>query len=244
MKIVYKLLQFTLLLMIFSSCSSKDWRSASRESANIATPAKEQKEDIFQIYYARAFAWRGYFGTHPWVAWKLKEDTAYTVAQVTSWNIRATGSAINVEKQLPDRKWYDNEPTLLFESTGGDARLIVAEVKKLIKQYPFKDRYVLWPGPNSNTFVSYLIRNIKEIDTELPANAIGKDYLGPNTFWGESQSNTGYQLSFFGLFGATAAKNEGIEINLLGLNFGIDFWRPALKLPFIGRLGFSESVKK
>lgn len=244
MKTAYKLLQFTLLLTIFSSCSSKDWRSASRESANIATPAKEQKEDIFQIYYARAFAWRGYFGTHPWVAWKLKEDSSYTVAQVTSWNIRNIGSTVHVEKQIPDRKWYDNGPTLLFERTGDDARLIISEVKKLIKNYPFKDRYVLWPGPNSNTFVSYLIRNIKEIDTELPSNAIGKDYLGPNTYWGESQSNTGYQLSFYGLFGATAAKSEGIEINLLGLNFGLDFWKPAIKLPFIGRLGFSESIKK
>lgn len=33
---------------------------------------------------------------------------------------------------------------------------------------------------------------------------------------------------------------EGLEINLLGLNFGIDFLRPALKLPLIGRLGMAR----
>jgi len=33
------------------------------------------------------------------------------------------------------------------------------------------------------------------------------------------------------------ARDEGIELNLLGLSLGIDFSRPALKLPFIGRLG-------
>ncbi len=35
-------------------------------------------------------------------------------------------------------------------------------------------------------------------------------------------------------------REEGVELNLLGLNFGIDFYRPALKLPFIGRIGAGE----
>jgi hypothetical protein len=35
--------------------------------------------------------------------------------------------------------------------------------------------------------------------------------------------------------------HEGIEVNLLGLNFGIDFKSPALKLPGIGRLGLSPA---
>jgi len=34
--------------------------------------------------------------------------------------------------------------------------------------------------------------------------------------------------------------SEGIEINILGLTFGIDFWMPAIKLPFVGRLGFKD----
>jgi hypothetical protein len=29
-------------------------------------------------------------------------------------------------------------------------------------------------------------------------------------------------------------------MNLLGLSFGIDFMRPAFKLPFIGRVGASQ----
>jgi hypothetical protein len=36
------------------------------------------------------------------------------------------------------------------------------------------------------------------------------------------------------------AREEGVEFNLLGLNFGIDFIKPAFKLPFIGRLGVGE----
>jgi hypothetical protein len=53
-------------------------------------------------------------------------------------------------------------------------------------------------------------------------------------------SGTGYQLSLLGVLGLTLAREEGIEVNLLGLSFGLDILKPALKLPFIGRLGVSE----
>ena len=41
----------------------------------------------------------------------------------------------------------------------------------------------------------------------------------------------------FGLLGLRAAKKEGIELNILGLTFGIEVMNPALKLPLAGRIG-------
>lgn len=228
------------IFILISSCSSKDWRTASRESSGIAVKASAQKEDIYQIYYARAFSWRGYFGIHPWIAWKKSEDKSYTVAQVTSWNIRREGTAISIKKDLPDRKWFDNDPTLLYEVKGKRARDIISQTQELIKNYPHKKKYRVWPGPNSNTFVSHIIRGIEQLPLELPANAIGKDYLEGSDVFSESPSNKGYQLSLYGLFGVTAGVEEGLEMNILGLSFGIDPWTPALKLPFIGRLGFKD----
>jgi hypothetical protein len=38
----------------------------------------------------------------------------------------------------------------------------------------------------------------------------------------------------------TLAREEGLELNLLGLNFGIDIYKPAIKLPFVGRVGFGN----
>ena len=40
-----------------------------------------------------------------------------------------------------------------------------------------------------------------------------------------------------GLFALTASGVEGLELNLLGLTFGINPFDPALKLPLIGRIG-------
>jgi hypothetical protein len=101
---------------------------------------------------------------------------------------------------------------------------------------------VIWPGPNSNTFVAFVARQVPELALDLPPTAIGKDYLGPSLV-ARAASGTGYQFSLFGLLGLTLAKEEGLEFNLLGLTFGIDAAEPALKLPMIGRLG-SEFVAR
>ncbi len=52
----------------------------------------------------------------------------------------------------------------------------------------------------------------------------------------ETPSGTGWQFSLFGLAGIMVAADEGLELNLLGLVFGVDVTRPALKLPGLGRL--------
>jgi len=74
----------------------------------------------------------------------------------------------------------------------------------------------------------------------LPVTAIGKDYPINGSLWDRTPSGTGYPLSMLGVLGVSLGRQEGFELNLLGLNFGIDFLNPALKLPFIGRLGASE----
>ena len=37
--------------------------------------------------------------------------------------------------------------------------------------------------------------------------------------------------------GVLVGLEEGLEVNVLGLTFGVDFNRPALKLPGLGRVG-------
>lgn len=227
-------------LLLFSSFSNKSWRDASRESVHTAPGAAELKEDIVLIYVAKAFSWRGYFGVHPWIAWKRKNENQYTVAQVTSWNIRSTGSTVSLIKDLPDRRWFDSYPEMIYQKRGENLSPLIEKIEAHIKNYPFKSQYKLWPGPNSNTFISYLLRNVDELDIELPSNAIGKDYFGKSQFFSKTPSSTGLTISFWGYFGLTLGLLEGIELNLLGLHIGLDFWNPAIKLPFIGRVGFKD----
>jgi len=94
----------------------------------------------------------------------------------------------------------------------------------------------MWPGPNSNTFTAHLAREIPELRLSLPTTAIGKDYLPLGQIVTRTPSGTGYQLSLLGLLGASVGGDEGLEVNVLGLVFGIDPRHSALKLPGVGRL--------
>src|SRR5205823_5005954 len=96
-----------------------------------------------------------------------------------------------------------------------------------------------WPGPNSNTFTAWVGRRVPELRLRLPPTAIGKDYLPGGALAGTTPSGTGVQLSLYGLGGVAVGWDEGIELNFLTLNFGVDLTRPALKLPVLGRLGAS-----
>jgi hypothetical protein len=110
-------------------------------------------------------------------------------------------------------------------------------IEQAVEAYPYAEAYRVWPGPNSNTFVAHVLRSAPELRADLPATAIGKDYLGPS-FVAWSPSGTGAQLSFFGLLGVLGGLEEGLELNVLGLTFGVDPLDLAVKLPLAGRLGW------
>jgi hypothetical protein len=53
-------------------------------------------------------------------------------------------------------------------------------------------------------------------------------------------SGSEFQVSLYGLAGILLAVDEGLELNILGPNIGIDAAVPALKLPAIGGLGLDR----
>ncbi|MBI3064585.1 MAG: DUF3750 domain-containing protein, partial [Deltaproteobacteria bacterium] len=131
-------------------------------------------------------------------------------------------------------------PALIAELRGKAAARAIPKIIEAVGTYPYPNEYNVWPGPNSNTFTAHVGRQVPELQMDLPVTAIGKDYPTNGSVIDRAPSGTGYQLSLFGLLGVTLAREEGIELNLLGMNFGIDFYKPALKLPFVGRLGVGD----
>ncbi len=216
------------------------WYRADRSPTGLAPAAAATPEAVIQVYAARAFNWRGILGVHTWIATKPAGGSGYTVHQVLGWRAWGGGSAVESRPGTPDRNWFGSRPQLLVDLRGPDAGRLIPEVQAAAASYPFSHDYRLWPGPNSNTFTAWVGRQVPELGLELPATAIGKDYLADG-FFAAAPSGTGYQLSLYGLLGITAARAEGLELNLLGLVFGVDFGGPALKLPGIGRLGLADA---
>ena len=117
---------------------------------------------------------------------------------------------------------------------------LITRLEAAVGAYPYPTSYRTWPGPNSNTFIAYLGRAVPELRLDLPVTAIGKDFIPGRMPAAMSPSGTGVQLSLFGVLGVLAGLDEGLEVNVLSLAFGIDVKRPALKLPVVGRLGLSQ----
>lgn len=219
-----------------------DWWSASREPIGIAPNPATVKEPIIQVYAARAYNWRGYFGVHTWIAVKAKDAPRFTIYEVFGWRAYRGGDAVVVSSRAPDSRWYGAEPTLLAEVRGDNVNEMIDRVDAAARSYPYKNSYTVWPGPNSNTFTAHVARAVPELKLDLPPTAIGKDYIPGGGIVAAAPSGTGYQFSLFGLFGVMAAAEEGLELNFLGLTFGIDFLSPAIKLPLAGRVGFENTA--
>ncbi len=192
-----------------------------------------------QVYGARTVGWKGAFGVHTWIAVKPAGAPVYTVHEVMGWRLRWTDNVVVTRVREPDARWFGAEPELYAEKRGPAAEALIPRIEHAVASYPYAGEYTVWPGPNSNTFTAWVLRQVPELAAQLPATAIGKAYLGARVL-GTAPSGSGVQLSLAGLLGFTASGVEGLELNLLGLSFGIDPFRPALKLPVIGRIGMAS----
>ena len=121
---------------------------------------------------------------------------------------------------------------------GTEASAIIDCVREAAPRYPHRNKYRAFPGPNSNTFVDWMIRECG-IGADLPSTSIGRDYrgiIGVSTTAG----GTGLQLES-PLVGVKVGLTEGVEVHILGMAFGIDLWPPALIVPVgPGRIGFDD----
>lgn len=225
-----------LALMIGRSVIAQDWRTASTAPVGLAPDPAATPEAVVQVYGARTWGWRGNFGVHTWVAVKPENADAYTVYEVIGWRLRWSDTVVAIHQRAADARWYGNSPELYAEKRGDEAEKLIPRIDAAARSYPHANEYSAWPGPNSNTFVAWITRAVPELAVDLPPTAIGKDYLS-NGPLGSAPSGSGVQFSIGGLFALTASGIEGLEVNLLGLTFGLNPFDPALKLPLVGRLG-------
>ena len=238
------LLAGPLLVLIGGDVMGKAWWEASRDSSGQAPDPAVTREAVVQVYSARAFSWRGAFGVHTWISVKPTNARHYVVYHVVGWRLRDGNTSVVIERDIPDRLWYDALPELLVDLRGPGVDDVITKINVAARAYPFGGKYTVWPGPNSNTFTAWIGRRVPELKLDLPPTAIGKDWLGDDGLFAKSPSGTGYQISFFGLVGILFGIEEGFEVNVAGLNFGLDPLKLALRLPGIGRVGLNTVVEQ
>ena len=155
--------------------------SVTDDSHSLIDDPAAVSEPVVQVWGARTLGIKGLFGVHTWIAVKPSGVPDYTVYEVIGWRLRWTDTALVARTRAPDR-WFGSAGELYAEKRGAGVDELIKRIDKLAAEYPYAKQYTLWPGPNSNTFVAYITRAVPELKADLPATAIGKDYLGGRVF--------------------------------------------------------------
>jgi len=161
-----------------------------------------------------------------WERWELWQDTN---AGGTSWghihkNLMYPGDGVGGGPSVIEMEWRGAVAQNIYAVLNAPAR------------YPYRDVYLPWPGPNSNTYIAWILRQ-SQAAYDLDPRAIGKDYLG---YLGGSVTTTGTGLQIESpVLGVKVGFYDGVELHLLCFTLGIDVWTPALKTP-VGRFGFPD----
>lgn len=237
--VVLFLLPLGLSALLYAMGSGpRDWQTADRSSAGLLPPAAQQPEAVVRVFAARTVRWRGIFASHCWIVVKPKGADAYTRYDYTAW-----GQPIRVNGFVADGRWFGRAPELVFAADGALAERAIPKIREAIAGYGFAaiGDYRAWPGPNSNTFVAAVMAAVPELDAKLPTTALGKDFPYDGRWIALTPSKTGLRFTAGGYGGVTLGWMEGLEINILGAVFGLEFRSPAINLPGLGRFGFARA---
>ena len=213
-----------------------DWGRADWSSAKLLPAAAAHPEALVAIYAGRTGRWKGIFAHHHWIVVKDRGGLRYSRYDKVGW-----GSPVRTDGWAPDGRWFGNAPEPVLVVTGEAAERLIPKVRKAVAEYPYRSwgDYSAWPGPNSNTFVAWVVERVPELRATLLPTAIGKDWHPTADLFGLTPSRTGVRLSLGGYAGIAVGWVEGLELNFLGLVTGLDLRRPALKLPGWGRIGLA-----
>lgn len=164
------------ILFSLAGCTGGDWRNASREPAGIAPDPALTHEAVIQVYAASTWGWRGWFAVHTWIATKKTGEDSYTVYEVIGWRKRQGLPVVRIERDTPDRFWFGEPPELLADHRGAGVDALINRIDGAARSYPWPSQYKAFPGPNSNTFTAWIMKQVPELDVQLPFSAIGSGY--------------------------------------------------------------------
>lgn len=202
-----------------------NWRTAARNVAHLRVLDTLVNKDAIVLMSAPTFNWRGMFSVHTWLAIKRRDARVFTVYQCIGWNKYLGKPFIDVSKDRPDRYWFGARPSVDGVVVGKEAAELMPMIIRAVRKYPYAKRYAAWPGPNSNTFISFLLREVPTLNFAMPFNALGANYR-----WSFKRND----VHIAGIVGYSYHAGKYMFINILGLTLGISIQPRGLIIPGYG----------
>lgn len=129
---------------------------------------------IVRLHYA-GLPFLGAIAVH---CWFVVEDAGgrhrWEVWQSANAGGRSVGH-LHCDLKAPEANVGGGPSRVAAEWRGEEARRIAAVLSRCGNDYPFCGRYFPWPGPNSNTFVAWVLAQAG-IEHRLGWRALGRSY--------------------------------------------------------------------
>ena len=145
------------------------WQAHSGDLLTIREPLKVELR-YAPLPHIGVFAWHYWFvvedetGRHRWEVWQTKNAGGFCIGHV------------HRDLKHPD-EGVGGGPSRLVTAWEGAPALKLVEVLNRAETYPHCQRYRYWPGPNSNTFVAWVLRQAG-IEFLLDPRGIGRRFGG------------------------------------------------------------------
>ena len=159
------------------SARADHWSRARWDSTGLAPDPDAHPEAVVQVYAARTWGWKGAV-RGPFLD-RVQAGGCRQLRPLRGGRLgRGPGRAGRAPQPAPAGRALGRQRS---DAAGRAARRprprAIPKLEDAIARYPYPDSYVTWPGPNSNTFVAWLAREVPELRVTLPPTAIGKDFL-------------------------------------------------------------------
>lgn len=119
----------------------------------------------------------GLIASHYWfVVFDGDEIHRWEVWQTQNAGGRSIGH-VHCDLKPPDAGVGGGPARLAAAWSGAEAARLKQVLERAASTYPFCHRYFYWPGPNSNTFAAWVLREAG-VGHALPPRAIGRGYRG------------------------------------------------------------------
>lgn len=129
------------------------------------------------------------------------------------------------------KKRWDERVRILSQSDGKSNPNFARDIREFTASYD-DSIYRSYPGPNSNTFMEKMIREVDGVSAVLDHNAIGKE---KGFYAGRTTGGTGLKLQT-PVIGVALGLKEGVEVSALGLSAGVSFYPLSVRIPFLPKI--------
>ena len=141
------------------------WHQARRDPTGLSPDPAVTQEAVIQVFAAPAVAWRGLFSVHTWIAVKPTGAPRFTRYEVLGFGVASGAPAVRIDRMGPDNYWFGARPQILLDRRGAGVDEMIAQVRAAVASYPYPNTYRPWPGPNSNTFLAHIARQVPDLGT-------------------------------------------------------------------------------